>query len=73
MGFQPTFIDRSMTNNKVVGCAHAEIFGLNCVEEYRELARSEGENHKPKIEKTLGVYAKQSNSSHRPHLPSKNK
>ena len=48
MGIQPTFIDRSMTNKKVLEYANASMFGTSSLEEYEELVRKEGPAHKPK-------------------------
>ena len=50
MGIQPTFIDRSMTNEKVLDMANAEISEVS-IEEYKEKKRQEGEEHVPKMEK----------------------
>ena len=50
MGIQPTFIDISMSNEKVLELANAEMNEIS-VEEYKEKKRQEGENHVPKIER----------------------
>ena len=51
MGIQPTFIDRSMTNKKVLDYANVIMNNMSSLDEYYELAKKEGEAHKPKIVK----------------------
>ena len=51
MGIQPTFIDRSMTNKRVLDLANTFMYGLNSLQEYEKLVRKEGQNHKPKVDK----------------------
>ena len=49
MGIQPTFIDRSMTNETVLDMANTFMFGLNSLSEYKELIRKQGQDHNPKV------------------------
>ena len=51
MGIQPTFIDRSMSNERVLEIADAFMFGMQSLDEYEELKQKEGQHHRPKIEK----------------------
>ena len=50
MGIQPKFIERSMSNEKVLEIANADMYELD-VEDYKEKKRLEGEDHVPKMEK----------------------
>ena len=66
MGIQPTFIDRSMSNEKVLELANAEMSDTSD-EEYKERKRQEGENHVPKIEK-LSKYIENRAIAHIGHI-----
>ena len=56
-----------MTNKKVLDIANTFMFGLNSLQEYEELVRKDGQNHKPKVEK-LSDYTQNRAIAHIGHL-----
>ena len=67
MGIQPRFIDRAMSNKKVLDYANAIMYKMNNLDEYYELVQREGEAHKPKIMK-LSEYIQERAIAHIGHI-----
>ena len=67
MGIQPTFIDRSMTNQKVLDMVNTLMFGLEKIQDYEILKEAEGSAHKPKVVK-LSDYIKERAIAHAGHI-----
>ena len=56
MGIQPTFIDRSMTNKKVMFYANAIMFEMSNLEEYEELVKKRRTCSHTEDCKTVRIY-----------------
>ena len=67
IGIQPTFIDRAMSNKKVLDYANAIMYKMKNLDEYYKLVQKEGDAHKPKIMK-LSEYIQERAIAHIGHI-----
>eukprot|EP00973_Karenia_brevis_P022776 3134117-Karenia_brevis.AAC.1 len=66
LGVEPTFINREMTNQKVLDIANCVLFEHNNLAEYLSRKEQEGTDHVPKLKK-LSEYIKERAIAHLGH------